>query len=30
VRCYTLVAITWLIPDPRIEKTIGKGSLRSN
>jgi len=25
--CYVLVAILWLLPDPRIEKTLGKMSL---
>jgi uncharacterized membrane protein len=28
--CYALVAVMWLIPDPRIEKTIGQESLRSS
>jgi uncharacterized membrane protein len=28
--CYALVAVMWLIPDPRIEKTIGKESSRSS
>ena len=25
--CYVMVAILWLIPDPRIEKTLGRESL---
>jgi uncharacterized membrane protein len=27
--CYVLVAVMWLLPDPRIEKTLGKESLGS-
>ncbi|HEY6248492.1 MAG TPA: TMEM175 family protein [Candidatus Angelobacter sp.] len=27
--CYALVAVMWLIPDPRIEKTLHESSLRS-
>jgi hypothetical protein len=25
--CYVMVAIMWLLPDPRIEKTLGKEPL---
>jgi uncharacterized membrane protein len=28
--CYFLVAVMWLLPDPRIEKTVGKKSLDSH